>query len=138
MSDKVRGLLVCSLLGAVTGLVLMILPAAMRTPSHSVFVLLAKSIKHFAIFDLFLLFVFGFVWGFAKGWPQGIFAAFFQVGLLPVIAIVEMMKDSTSHNLWPLEFIIYGFMGGVGAFGAALGLVLKSGRIGARNSAAVK
>ncbi|ABF39108.1 hypothetical protein Acid345_0103 [Candidatus Koribacter versatilis Ellin345] len=108
----------------------------MRSPSHSVFVLLARSIKHFAFADLFLLFVAGFFWGFAKGWPQGIFAAFFQIGLLPILAIGEVFKDPTSHNLWPLEFVMYGFMGGVGAFGAALGLALKSSRIGARQTTA--
>ena len=138
MSDKVRGLLVYSVLGAITGLVLMVLPAALRYPSHSIFVLLFKSVKNLALLDVFLLFFAGFTWGLAKGWPRGIFAAFFQVALLPVFATIEIFKDPTSHNLWPLEFIMYGFMGGVGAFGAALGLVLKSSKIGARNTTAAK
>jgi len=25
----------------------------------------------------------------------------------PIFAVIEMLKDSTSHNLWPFEFLIY-------------------------------
>jgi hypothetical protein len=30
------------------------------------------------------------------------------VALLPILAIAEMSVSSATHNLWPLEFIIYG------------------------------
>lgn len=30
------------------------------------------------------------------------------MALMPMAAVLEMFKDPTSHNLWPLEFILYG------------------------------
>jgi hypothetical protein len=32
------------------------------------------------------------------------------MALMPIAAILEMFKDPTSHNLWPLEFILYGMV----------------------------
>ncbi|HWL94554.1 MAG TPA: hypothetical protein VNT79_13610, partial [Phycisphaerae bacterium] len=28
----------------------------------------------------------------------------------PLLAFAEMVTDSTSHNLWPIEFVMYGVM----------------------------
>lgn len=41
--------------------------------------------------------------------------------LLPLAAILEMYKDPGSHNLWPIEFVLYiMFVGGPGVLGALL------------------
>jgi hypothetical protein len=52
-------------------------------------------------------------------WIGGLFAC----SLFPVMAIFDMILGSTSHNLWPLEFIMYGIgavplilAGGIAAF----------------------
>jgi hypothetical protein len=111
----------------------------MRYHSSSLFVLVAKSVEHLAGLDLLLFFCVGSLWGLLKGFPKGVAAALFQPAFLPLVAIAEMFKDPTSHNLWPFEFVIYGFMGGVGALGASLGTVLRGGRSRrARNTAAGK
>ncbi len=43
----------------------------------------------------------------------------------PVIALVEVIVDPTSHNLLPLEFIGYGLMTLPGLFGALCGRALR-------------
>jgi len=43
------------------------------------------------------------------------------VVLLPLIAIVEMAQNSSSHNLWPIEFVLYGVYAFPGFVGAAIG-----------------
>jgi len=42
--------------------------------------------------------------------------------LFPLAAILEMNKDPGSHNLWPIEFLLYiVFVSGPGVLGALLG-----------------
>ena len=123
MAQKPRGALPYCLLGAAAGLLLILIPGLFHHPSFSPWVLAFASIKHSVLLDTLLIFSAGFLWGYFKGWPNGVAAAFCQTAFLPVLAVLEIVQDSTSHNLWPLEFIMYGFMGGVGAFGAALGLL---------------
>ena len=43
------------------------------------------------------------------------------MALFPVWAFIEIGLDPTSHNLWPLEFIMYAVLSLVGAVGAGLG-----------------
>jgi hypothetical protein len=38
----------------------------------------------------------------------------------PLWAFVEMLRDPTSHNLWPIEFALYGLEGLLAVAGAAL------------------
>lgn len=48
------------------------------------------------------------------------------VALLPAVAIIEMLLDPKSHNLWPIEFIIYGLYAIPGFLGAAItGVVIR-------------
>ena len=48
---------------------------------------------------------------------------FGTVAVLPVFAFAEMLVDPTSHNLWPIEFVIYG----IGAIPGILGAVAGHG-----------
>lgn len=123
MAQKLRGALPFCLLGAAAGLLLILIPGLFHHPSFSPWVLAFASIKRSLPLDAFLIFTAGFSWGYFKGWPDGVAATFCQTAFLPVLVVLEIMQDSTSHSLWPLEFIMYGFMGCVGAFGAALGLL---------------
>jgi len=43
------------------------------------------------------------------------------LALLPLLAIAEMVASPTSHNLWPLEFAIYGFISLIAVLGAYIG-----------------
>jgi hypothetical protein len=38
----------------------------------------------------------------------------------PLLAFVEMARDPTSHNLWPMEFAMYGAVSLVAVVGAAI------------------
>ena len=44
----------------------------------------------------------------------------------PIIASVQMFSGSTDHNLWPIEFCIYGVLTLPAIFGAALGGTLRN------------
>ena len=47
--------------------------------------------------------------------------------LFPLAAILEMLKDPGSHNLWPIEFVFYiVLVGGPGLLGALLGSIIGS------------
>ena len=44
-----------------------------------------------------------------------------SMALFPVMAIVELARDPTSHNLLPLEFVVYAFLTIPALFGGVLG-----------------
>ena len=73
------------------------------------------------ITSLFLIgLILGFLWSKYK-WLWGVGA----VSLFPIFSIVEMLMDPYSHNLWPFEFIIYGFMIIPGILGAYAGAFIR-------------
>jgi hypothetical protein len=55
-----------------------------------------------------------FAAGLATGWflrdLNQWLAGFAMLLGLPLAAIAEMLVDSSSHNLWPLEFAMYGVL----------------------------
>ena len=76
------------------------------------------------IMSIALLFLIGAVAGLSvprKFWLWGLatMAAF------PVIAITEMIQDPTSHNLFPIEFFIYGLLMVPAVLGAGLGCLIR-------------
>jgi hypothetical protein len=82
--------------------------------------------------------------GYTLGWPQGVL--FFLLGvalgsfltkregltgclaviLLPILAVLEMIKDGTSHNLWPFEFLGYGSLAAIVVIGSLVGQRLRT------------
>lgn len=69
-----------------------------------------------------------FVLGFGAGWlsperPKRLGMS--CVVIFPLVSIVEMILDPTSHNLWPFEFGMYAFWGLVCAAGAVAGSWLR-------------
>lgn len=84
------------------------------------FPLLRTSVEGMSILTIVFLFCSGFLVGcFGRGHP--FFLGIATVALLPIAAIAEMIVSSTSHNLWPLEFAIYGFVSLSSVAGAFLG-----------------
>lgn len=67
-------------------------------------------VEGLAFRHLVLLFIMGVGWGFVLERPYSRYASACQVAWLPLLAICEMFVYPTSHNLWPLEFMIYGFL----------------------------
>lgn len=73
-----------------------------------------------------------FVAGIALGFFQPRFwhlLGLSTVVLLPLIAIIEMFQNPTSHNLWPIEFVLFGFYAIPGFVGAAIGGAIGRRRI---------
>ena len=47
--------------------------------------------------------------------------------LFPLAALLEMLRDPSSHNLWPIEFMFYiVLIGGPGLLGAFIGSIIGS------------
>lgn len=79
----------------------------------------------FALVTLVTLVTAGLVAGvIARGRP--LLGGLASVLLLPVATVVEVMLDPTSHNLWPLELVMYALLAlpAVGA-AAVTGAVLR-------------
>lgn len=78
------------------------------------------------------LLVLGLIAGVVTRWhPVAIGAA--SVAVFPVVAIAEMVKDPTSHNLIPFEMVMYGFLAVPAVLGAWVGGVVArrgGGKVG--------
>ncbi|HKC03685.1 MAG TPA: hypothetical protein VKC17_10325 [Sphingomicrobium sp.] len=69
----------------------------------------------------FLLFVAGLLAGGADAAVRALRFGVLTIALLPVAAVIQMAGDPTSHNLWPIEFVIYLVVSLVPACGVLLG-----------------
>jgi hypothetical protein len=85
-------------------------------------VLSAKGIHSGA---MVLLFAGGLLWGFVLRWPYSLCATILQVGGIYAVSVFEMCKDPTSHNLWPLEFLLYAVVDLIGVLGLLVAWLLK-------------
>ena len=70
------------------------------------------------------LFVLGVVLGLFVTEREGLTGCL-SVILLPLLAVLEMLKDGTSHNLWPFEYVGYAFMAGIVVIGSLTGQRLR-------------
>jgi hypothetical protein len=107
-------------LAPVLGLLAVLTPALLSRPATTydspLFPLLRTALEGIGVGQLVLLFVAGVLLGLispARGWLLG--AA--SVSLLPLATFAEIIKDPTSHNLSPLEFLFYALYGAVVAVG---------------------
>lgn len=97
--------------GATAGFLLLCVPAAANNGlPGSFFSLTRLAIEELSVAVVFVLVVAAFGWGFALKRPYSVIAAVSQLAFFPIVAVVEMSKDSTSHNLWPVEFVLYGVL----------------------------
>ena len=108
---------------ALLGLIAIVAPVwilNLRRYSAPLFPLLRSGVEGMSLLTLVFLFCAGFLVGcFGRGHPLLLGLA--TLSLLPIFAIAEIMVSSTSHNLWPLEFAIYGFVSLSAIVGAFLG-----------------
>src|SRR5205823_4568628 len=96
----------------------------LRRYSAPLFPLIRSGVEGMSLLTLVFLFCAGFLVGsFGRGHP--FFLGLATVSLLPIFAIAEMMASSTSHNLWPLEFAIYGFVSLSAIGGAFVGRFIR-------------
>src|SRR6476620_8943193 len=78
----------------------------LRRYSAPLFPLIRSGVEGMSLLTLVFLFCAGLIVGcFGVGHPLLVGIA--TVSLLPILAIAEMSVSQTTHNLWPLEFMIY-------------------------------
>lgn len=120
MNATVLASFVCA---AVLGLAAVILPVwLLSLPPHTapLFPLVRTGIEGLSFLTFIFLFGSGLLLGFfGKGQP--VLLGIATIGLLPLLAIAEMVVSPTSHNLWPLEFMMYGFISLSAVVGACIG-----------------
>ena len=89
------------------------------------FPIIATSVNGFSIWSIFLLAISGFIISlFSKieGWKIGLST----MALFPIMTIIEMIFDSSSHNLFPFEFIFYALLTIPSIIGAYIAKGLKN------------
>ena len=111
---------VAALVGvAIAGFVLFVLPALPAPNGASLFAIYEHAVNWGPPRSLIFLFPLGCVLGaFMK--ERALVIGLASVALLPTFALVQMVQDSTSHNLFPIEFAFYALYGMITAAGAAL------------------
>jgi ABC-type polysaccharide/polyol phosphate export permease len=117
------------LAGMVIGLVILAVPTLMAHGWPGSFSkLLRDVVERMGMIHLYLLFLSGVVWGLVVDKPYSRWGAASQLSFFPIFAILQMFQDPTSHNLWPLEFMIYGFLAMV-ALAGVKSVELITGRL---------
>ena len=97
-------------ISSILGIISLILPTYFLTElkqyESPLFPIIATSVNGISIWSVFLLAISGFIISlFSKieGWKIGLST----MALFPIMSILEMIVDTSSHNLFPLEFIFY-------------------------------
>lgn len=123
-----RRLIECVIL-AVAGVAVFVAPvlfiSAPWYPSP-LFPILRNAVEYLSKGALVWLFVAGGVAGLLFRALPAVVVGMSMLALLPVAAFAEMMADPASHNLWPLEFVMYALIALAPATGAALGRIAWS------------
>jgi len=123
---SVAKLVASCILGVVLGFILITLPELLHGGyPGSLLVLVRNSVKALSIAHLLFLFVGGALCGLVFEFPYSLFASVSLVGSLPAFTLVGIMKDPTSHNLWPFELIIYMLLSIIPAGGMMLAEKIK-------------
>lgn len=118
------------LAGMAIGLVILAVPTLMAHGWPGSFSkLLRDVVERMGMIHLYLLFLSGVIWALVADRPYSRWGAASQLASFPIFAIIQMIGDPTSHNLWPLEFMIYGFLAMV-ALGGVKTVELISARLG--------
>jgi hypothetical protein len=121
-----RWLIAAPFLGSASGFVLITAPyLAQYIYPGSFPKLVYGSLEHTTLASVFLLFAGGLFFGLILAVSSALLASASQVSSLPAAAIVEMAKDPTSHNLWPIEFVQYAFLAIIPLAGTALGFKIR-------------
>jgi hypothetical protein len=114
-------------LASVVGLLAFVLPVFfLRPPKYDspLFPLVRTGIEGASELTYALLFLGAVGLGAAFKVSPMLLGMFCMVGF-PVLAIAEMAYDPTSHNLWPIEFLVYGVTSLVSIAGAFAGETVR-------------
>lgn len=105
-------LFTCCLWASVAGFVLFVLPESLNGGyNRSLFSLTHAAVKQMAWGQFILLFAGGALFRVFLKPPVPLLISLCFMSIFPFLAIIEMIRDSSSHNLWPFEFLIYALVG---------------------------
>ena len=113
-----------SILGLLSIIVPVFILPDLKPYESPLFPLIRTGIEGISIYSLGFLFFSGFI---VKLFSK---ISFWKIGLMsmvlfPLAAICEMILDSSSHSLFPIEFILYGFYTIPAIIGAATSQVIR-------------
>jgi hypothetical protein len=111
------------LLAPVVGLLAFVLPVFILSPKQyesPLFPLLRTGIEGASSLTYILLFLGALGLGTALRISPWLLGVFCMAGF-PLLAFAEMVYDPSSHNLWPIEFLIYAGTSVVSITGAFVG-----------------
>lgn len=116
------------ILGAVLGLISIIIPPLwivdVKVDQSPVFPMVWTGIEGMSLWTLFFLFSSGIFLGVIYP-KRKILLGMSTMSLLPILAFIEMSVVPNSHNIWPIEFVIYGFCTIPGIVGAYIGAFIR-------------
>lgn len=117
---------IASVLGIFSIIIPIFINEGVKHYDSPLFPILRTGIEGFSSYSLLFLFISGFI---VKLYSKMNFAI---IGLsimlaFPTASIIEMFYDSTSHNMFPFEFIFYLFLTVPSIIGAFFGLVARNG-----------
>ena len=123
---NISALIAVSILGIVSiVLPVYILGDSIKHYESPLFPILRTGLEGFSLYSLLFLFLSGFIvklFSAIPSWKIGLMS----MALLPLAAICEMIVDSSSHTLFPIEFILYGFYTIPAIIGAYISQFFKS------------
>ena len=88
------------------------------------FPLIRTGVDAISTLSLLLLFGSGILLG-LLGRANPVLSGLLTMALFPFFALAEVFADPTSHNLWPIEFLLYGLISLVAVLGACIGRFLQ-------------
>jgi hypothetical protein len=121
---NVFALIAISILGMLSIILPVFILPDLKPYESPLFPLLRTGIEGMSIYSLSFLFLSGFIVKLFSNIP------FWKIGLMsmvlfPLAAICEMIFDSSSHNMFPIEFIFYAIYTIPAIIGAAVSQVIK-------------
>jgi hypothetical protein len=121
---NVSALIAISILGMLSIILPVFILADLKPYESPLFPLIRTGIEGISIYSLSFLFLSGFIVKLFSNIP------FWKIGLMsmvlfPLATICEMIADSSSHNMFPFEFIFYGIYTIPAIIGAAASQVIK-------------
>lgn len=98
------------MLASILGVISIVLPTFflpdLKQYDSPLFPLISTGINGISVWSIGLLFLSGFgmkLLSKLSGWKIGLTT----MALFPIMAILEMIVDSSSHNIFPIEFVLY-------------------------------
>jgi len=104
---NISALIVVSILGMLSIILPVFILGDLKHYDSPLFPIIRTGIEGISIYSLSFLFLSGFIvklFSNVPSWEIGLMS----MVLFPLAAICEMIADSSSHNLFPIEFIFYG------------------------------